>query len=172
MTLYCKLKSWIQTYIPEKFLLHFQHESLQIWQHKLILPSLWTLRCVGVCVFVPSVAVSPQRPSLTRSAPSPSERLERSIPGPGRRWRPGHRAVPHAALRLRHCLRRQCARLPDERGEFSDKPRLCWGRIKHLANHSYMCRFFTALISWLVGVWTQTWEKRTEFQSGTTQPAG
>jgi len=48
-------------------------------------------------------------------APSPwplttlSERLQRSIPGDGRRRRPGHGALPHAAVRVRHRVRHQRA---------------------------------------------------------------
>ena len=41
------------------------------------------------------------------------ERQQRAVLGPGRRRRPGHRALPHPALRLWHCLRRQRPRLPD-----------------------------------------------------------
>lgn len=51
--------------------------------------------------------------------PSLSKWLKCSVPGPRWWWRPRHRAVPHSAFRLRHRLRCQCTRLPDECGEFS-----------------------------------------------------
>lgn len=90
-----------------------------------------TLGCVGVCAYF-LLLLCLYFLTLTSSPSSLSQWLKRSVPGPRRRWRPRHGAVPHSAVRLWHRLRCQRARLLDERGEFSDTEYTHWVFSKNL----------------------------------------